>query len=581
MRQYCFEINSAEEMNQALTETKEKLSDLASTEVLVSIYFAPIEQPRLGAYRAQIKAVFPAANILCCVADCHIANCDAHKNNGLAVCFTVFTESRPTGEIYDFFQISPEKAAQKVLAKINALQDIKAVMILALTPSWQTRPFLKALADAPENIPVFGGLAAKGIGEVGGTMMLGEKQIFRGVIIIYFCGENLLVKCCSSFGWRPIGPTMMITRMSDDYTVESLDNVRPMGFYEKYFGIKDTPNFLEDALMFPFYFQRGDGMVARHCTMCLPNGALRFASDVILGENVRFCYGDPDEIIHDAQKVHKDLISFQPEGLFYVSCGGRWQFLKSDVAQEISLNKNMCEAVGFYSFSEFLRQGKDISIQNMTLLTIALREGKPNKTCTIETPVVKAISNRTLLISRMAKFVEAATDDMNRLNKKLTKLAQTDRLTELYNRGETEAQLHESLGLYQFSEIPFSIIMLDLDFFKTINDSYGHPVGDTALKAVAKIIKASIRDTDIGGRWGGDEFFIIVQNSPLAIAKMVANRIHESVAGLNVLPNNHKITLSVGVTDVRAGDDINTILSRVDDMLYQAKEMGRNRVVAG
>jgi diguanylate cyclase (GGDEF)-like protein len=154
----------------------------------------------------------------------------------------------------------------------------------------------------------------------------------------------------------------------------------------------------------------------------------------------------------------------------------------------------------------------------------------------------------------------------------------TDKLTTLYNRYYLEEQITHHIDLYNRYTRKFSIIFLDIDFFKKINDTYGHEKGDDVLSEIANIIKKEIRDVDLPFRYGGEEFIILLPEIDLQRAIKIAERIRKSI-------ENHKfqvdrqITISAGVAEYQKGESVREFISRADNYLYKAKENGRNKVV--
>jgi diguanylate cyclase (GGDEF)-like protein len=121
--------------------------------------------------------------------------------------------------------------------------------------------------------------------------------------------------------------------------------------------------------------------------------------------------------------------------------------------------------------------------------------------------------------------------------------------------------------------------MLDIDHFKTVNDTYGHDVGDYVLKATVNVIKRNIRKADIFARYGGEEFMIVQPETTIERAKVYAEKIR-TIIEQNNFDKVKKITISIGVTMFNKNDAIESITKRVDDALYRAKDNGRNRVEA-
>ncbi|PPC89591.1 MAG: GGDEF domain-containing protein [Methylobacter sp.] len=161
-------------------------------------------------------------------------------------------------------------------------------------------------------------------------------------------------------------------------------------------------------------------------------------------------------------------------------------------------------------------------------------------------------------------------------------MAYTDPLTRTNNRASFDSALKREISLANRNSNNMSIIFLDIDHFKRINDDYGHSCGDFALASVAGWIKDSLRDSDLIFRYGGEEFVILLSNTDFNGAKLLAERIRKTIEnhtlayGMDAL----KITASLGVSSLGEGDSAESIIERADTAMYEAKNSGRNRVVA-
>ncbi len=165
-------------------------------------------------------------------------------------------------------------------------------------------------------------------------------------------------------------------------------------------------------------------------------------------------------------------------------------------------------------------------------------------------------------------------------SKKLFQLiSEHDKLTNIYNRYKLDQVLEEELHRAQRYNVPFSLIMLDIDHFKSVNDTFGHQVGDSVLIELTKLLRTNIRNTDAIGRWGGEEFLIVCTNTDLNGAKDLAENLREKVATYDFATVGHK-TSSFGVASYIEGDNVDSLLKRADDNLYKAKDSGRNKVVS-
>jgi len=151
------------------------------------------------------------------------------------------------------------------------------------------------------------------------------------------------------------------------------------------------------------------------------------------------------------------------------------------------------------------------------------------------------------------------------------KKAQIDPLTGVYNRGALEVLFKEVA-----KKSGGSVIFFDIDHFKHINDTYGHEKGDFVLKKLAEIVKKNIREEDIFGRWGGEEFVIVLPNKPYEKALVVAEKIRKIVENSDF--DGLKVTISIGVSEFHEGDDILEAINKADEAMYEAKRSGRNQV---
>jgi len=167
--------------------------------------------------------------------------------------------------------------------------------------------------------------------------------------------------------------------------------------------------------------------------------------------------------------------------------------------------------------------------------------------------------------------------ELEEKNKKLEKLAVTDQLTHIYNRMMLDEKLLYELHSTHRYNTTFSVVMVDIDYFKQVNDTYGHQVGDDVLISIAQILTTHIRKVDILGRWGGEEFLIICPKTDKEGATRLAEELRSQIE-LHAFTSTLYKTASFGVSTYQEGDNQSTIISRADKALYLAKERGRNCV---
>ncbi|MBM2835017.1 MAG: hypothetical protein HW406_2178 [Candidatus Brocadiaceae bacterium] len=182
-----------------------------------------------------------------------------------------------------------------------------------------------------------------------------------------------------------------------------------------------------------------------------------------------------------------------------------------------------------------------------------------------------------LIVNERTAELRKKQKELEEMNKTLEKQAITDTLTEVYNRQKFHEMLLQETKESRRYNTPLSLIMLDIDHFKLINDTYGHQAGDAVLKETARLISENIRDADLLARYGGEEFMILASHTERESAFTLAEKIREKVRTTK-FNGMHYVTCSFGVTQFHGIDTIDTCLKRVDDALYKAKNNGRDRV---
>jgi diguanylate cyclase (GGDEF)-like protein len=177
----------------------------------------------------------------------------------------------------------------------------------------------------------------------------------------------------------------------------------------------------------------------------------------------------------------------------------------------------------------------------------------------------------------MAEKLSGSNIQMEALNAELETLSITDHLTQIFNRVHLDKLIPEQIEKSKRYKRPFSVIMIDIDHFKRVNDSFGHNVGDDAIVEFTQLIQANIRQIDIFGRWGGEEFLVICPEIQLTEAHNIAEKLRAMIEEHSFTqPQN--MTASFGVTSYIEGDTVTSIFERVDRALYASKNNGRNRV---
>jgi len=173
-----------------------------------------------------------------------------------------------------------------------------------------------------------------------------------------------------------------------------------------------------------------------------------------------------------------------------------------------------------------------------------------------------------------------------KMKRRISKLEQTviyDPLTQIGNRKHIEVKINSALQEYKYMRFPFGLLFIDIDHFKSVNDTFGHIVGDKVLRAVANTLRLNLRETDTCGRWGGEEFLALVFNLDREKLQAIAEKLRSLVeqTAITTEAGRPKITVSIGATLVHNEDTLESLIYRADKLMYKSKANGRNCVSIG
>jgi diguanylate cyclase (GGDEF)-like protein len=201
----------------------------------------------------------------------------------------------------------------------------------------------------------------------------------------------------------------------------------------------------------------------------------------------------------------------------------------------------------------------------------------------INFPELEARVRSMLRIKRLQDELDQKNRELELANKRLRKLSITDGLTDLFNHRHIHELLHEEFERTRRSGEPLAVAMLDLDRFKQVNDTYGHPTGDVILYETARILRETAREIDMVGRYGGEEFVVLLPGADEAAAGQFAERVRLALADYEFRDeaNQVRMTISGGVASFPAPgiEHPDLLIKRADEALYAAKESGRNRII--
>ena len=181
-------------------------------------------------------------------------------------------------------------------------------------------------------------------------------------------------------------------------------------------------------------------------------------------------------------------------------------------------------------------------------------------------------------LEKLARISDRYQNSLREMSEALKDASLHDPMTRLGNRRFLVDRLNEETERANRKKAPYALAMLDIDFFKAVNDRYGHDVGDEVLCTIARSIEESVREYDLCGRWGGEEFLIILPDTALESARQVAERVRQAIKAIDHESLDGSITASLGLTPYQLGETYSVTISRADVALRHAKSVGRDRV---
>ncbi|MCF7794336.1 MAG: GGDEF domain-containing protein [Candidatus Cloacimonetes bacterium] len=186
------------------------------------------------------------------------------------------------------------------------------------------------------------------------------------------------------------------------------------------------------------------------------------------------------------------------------------------------------------------------------------------------------------LVQKTNKKLEFTNQELNSANYKLEQIARTDPLTRISNRRDMIEKIDQEKRRFSRNGKPFVIVMSDIDDFKIVNDKYGHDAGDFVLQSVAHLMRSSMRKQDIIGRWGGEEFLMLLPETDLEGGQLLAEKLRKTIAETPFIFGKHeiKITMTLGVNVYNVPEEIRSCIKSSDEAMYKGKNAGKNCVVS-
>jgi diguanylate cyclase (GGDEF)-like protein len=247
------------------------------------------------------------------------------------------------------------------------------------------------------------------------------------------------------------------------------------------------------------------------------------------------------------------------------------------------INKNLSGYIMGLKKADFIKKIKHDFYKNMifsfaSLVLILLLAYYYLQLNYAKNKLEEAVKERTKELQIALKKIKQQKETLKENFDTLQENSQKDELTQIYNRKKFNEELEKSLNIFKRYHDDATLVLFDIDFFKKINDTYGHLIGDEILKGISKLVKENIRKCDIFARWGGEEFMLILPKSSKEDAIKTVNKLRQLIINHD-FGLKEKVTCSFGITSYKEGDDLDTIIKRVDELLYEAKDSGRDKII--
>lgn len=588
MKQFQFDYSDSETLNKKLSEFKEWCDSGNGAKKIFQIYSEELEPECIREVCDIIEKMFPNTLYMGCSTSGNIIDCQL--SGRITIVCTVF--ELPSTQVqlyqYDLSKQSVDDITKTIVKETESNPWVKAMEMFFTIPEQSSTQFCEGLKNVRQDIQIFGGVACSDDITSDASCVFSKAAGFseKSIIVMFYGGDDFYVDSIKVTGWKPLGRKFHVTK-SKGSVLQELDGIPAYDVYHKYLNIKNDENFFYNTLEFPLFYEHNDTTILRTPVASNADGSITVTSDIDVGSVVRISYGDPGTIVDSIRHDSKKIAEFQPDLLHIFSCAARRTFWTSkEPTYEIQPFKEISPSCGFFSHGEFLRTNGNLNQHNVTLVIAAMREGEKKASVSSAVSPDENIMSKVPLISRLATFISVTSLELEEINQqlalaneKLKTAAIIDGLTGLYNRREIQAQIEDALA--NIKKERFCLIMLDIDNFKQVNDTYGHQEGDTVIVGLANILRneqTAYMQKVSSGRWGGEEFMMLLHDTDVSSASFIADLIRRCFANTN-FPSVRPQTISLGVTQAKEEDTIDTLCTRVDVALYTAKKNGKNQVI--
>lgn len=563
------------------------ISDLAfaglpqNKPLLIQAYINDDVNPWISALQQVLQRCLPNATVAGMTSYGQIEQ-SSIKQQGMSVFITEFTESK----ISQILLPANANTEAKNLALQQLLQaNTKVLLIHSADLESRHANLLPLITQLRPDIVVAGAVALPAGVNLYSCVFNHQQQADNAFLLTALHGDSLQARSVLKRNWFAIGKPLQVTAAQNN-CVTSIDEQSVVDLYQHYLGPEVAQHLPAASSMFPLFFDDNVHQTTAFVLKTTADGGAIFNQKISVGQQVRLAFANINSLLDNSYLA--DIGPIYAEQVFVFSCGVRLDLLKENILEEINPLAAKLPVCGSFGFGEMAMDetGKaGLFSHSMSLLFLAERP----QTVSFSLPATAEpqqerhefkLSSEELL-SIYSNLTRALMQDLTNSNNALKQLTLTDHLTGIGNRKYLDEQLVKEQQLYLRYHRPFSILLLDIDHFKAINDKYGHLNGDKVLIAVAKTLIREVRDVDIVGRWGGEEFMVICPDTDLEQSYGLAERLRIAILELRILTDDGiiQLTTSIGVAELTELMNIDQLLQQADKHLYQAKSQGRNQVL--
>ncbi len=528
--------------------------------IFVQIFSGIIDAKKFVSVSQLVKKYLPKAHIIGTTTNGEIVNGEMLEQQ-IVVSVSTFESTQVRSAFYPIDESFSLERIQKDLI----CDDTKALIIFSDGLKSNAENLLKELYELKPDMIIAGGRAGDNLAFKQTYVFNEEHSSDNACVIATLSGNELIVNSDYMLNWTPIGKDMVITKVNENILYE-LDGIPILDIYKKYLGEDIMENLSRICMEFPLIVKRDGVVVARAPLLKTEDGGLLFAGNFELGDTVRFSFGNIEDIISYSYEHFQEFKAFPAEAVYIYSCAARKELIGEKLDDEVYMLESIAPTAGFFTYGEYFHAGNIIELLNVTTTFITLSEKAK----------VQEKSLKPHPEHHYDRMRRALTHLIKVTNQELEHVSTHDSLTRLYNRTEYVNTIERKIKSAERYKEHFGLILVDIDFFKLINDEYGHNVGDIILKKFAQVLKSDIRDDDFIARWGGEEFIIIANYAKEKELETLAKKLKKKILETDFSPVL-RLTASFGLTTYKEGDTSDTLFKRVDNVLYKAKQNGRNR----